>query len=119
MGHMSYKKMILTYCIDIDNTICYTKDRDYTNSKPILSRIDHINHLYDNGSIIKYFTARGMGRFNDSRKRASNEFYKLTQNQLASWGCKYHSLILGKPSADFYIDDKNLNFLEFFHENSK
>jgi hypothetical protein len=111
--------MTSTYCIDIDNTICYTIDKDYRNSKPILSRIDYINNLYDNGNIIKYFTARGMGRFDGHREMVYNEFYELTQNQLSSWGCRYQDLILGKPSADFYIDDKNLNLMEFFNESSK
>jgi hypothetical protein len=110
--------MISIYCIDIDNTICHTIGSDYVNAEPVYSRIDSINRLYDNGNTIKYFTARGMGRFNDCSQLANNEFYQLTQNQLISWGCKYHSLILGKPSADFYIDDKNLNLLEFFHESS-
>jgi hypothetical protein len=64
---MYYKKMTSTYCIDIDNTICYTADKNYSNSKPIFSRIDYINNLYDNGNIIKYFTARGMGRFDGHR----------------------------------------------------
>ena len=26
--------------------------------------------------------------------------------QLDIWGCKYHELVLGKPSADYYIDEK-------------
>jgi hypothetical protein len=111
--------MISTYCIDIDNTICYTTDKDYRNSKPIFSRIDYINNLYDSGNIIKYFTARGMGRFDGHIEMAYNEFYELTKSQLSSWGCRYQALILGKPSADFYIDDKNLNLMEFFNESSK
>lgn len=111
--------MTLTYCIDIDKTICYSKQSgDYFNSIPINSRIQHINNLYDNGNIIKYFTARGMGRFKDNAQKSYDMFYELTKNQLISWGCKYHILILGKPSADFYIDDKNINIMEFFNENS-
>jgi len=30
------------------------------------------------------------------------------------WGCKYHQLFLGKPSGDFYIDDKGINDTDFF-----
>lgn len=109
--------MTSTYCIDIDNTICITHDSDYFNSVPILSRITYINYLYNKGNIIKYFTARGMGGSNDHQNQAKEEFYDFTKKQLDSWGCKYHKLILGKPSADFYIDDKSLNLMEFFNEN--
>ena len=41
-------------------------------------------------------------------------FTDLTEQQLKDWGCKYHTLILGKPNADYYIDDKGVNSDEFF-----
>ena len=41
-------------------------------------------------------------------------FYAITQSQLDRWGCKYHDLILGKPSGDHYIDDKGISADEFF-----
>jgi hypothetical protein len=107
------------YCIDIDDTIC-KKTGDcqvckYESSIPILNHIKKINSLYDDGHIIKYFTARGMGRYNDDAKKASEKFYQLTKMQLNIWGCKYHELILGKPSADYYIDDKGINSNDFFN----
>ena len=36
--------------------------------------------------------------------------YKLTKKQLKNWNLKYHKLIMGKPSYDVFIDDKNLEF---------
>ena len=36
--------------------------------------------------------------------------YKLTKKQLKKWNLKYHKLIMGKPSYDVLVDDKNLNF---------
>jgi len=41
------------------------------------------------------------------------DFYELTKGQLASWGIKYHSLQLGKPAADYYVDDKAVNSEDF------
>ena len=105
--------MSKTYVIDIDGTIC-DNDGNYEISIPKLDRIAKINALYDKGHTIKYFTARGMGRYN-SRILAHREFYDLTYNQLKSWGCKFHELILGKPSGDIYIDDKGMNANEFFN----
>jgi hypothetical protein len=30
----------------------------------------------------------------------------MTEQQLQDWGCKYHSLWMGKPSYDVWVDDK-------------
>jgi hypothetical protein len=107
----------MQYVIDIDGTICENGDCSsckYEGSSPLLDRIDKINKLYDDGHTIKYFTARGMGRYKDDVNKAKEKFYKLTKMQLDLWGCKYHDLILGKPSGDVYIDDKGINSNEFF-----
>ena len=105
------------YCVDIDGTICekpHHNDGDYTSSQPLNDRIEKINNLYDDGNYIIYLTARGMGRHKNSRMLAHKNFYDLTYNQLISWGCKFHELHLGKPAADYYIDDKGVNVNEFF-----
>ena len=110
----------MKYIVDIDGTICdkpdgVHNDDDYSKSVPMMDRIEKINKLYDEGHTIVYLTARGMGRFDDNSDLAENMFYSLTANQLNEWGCKYHKLMLGKPSGDFYIDDKGINSNEFFN----
>lgn len=108
--------MSKVYVIDIDDTICKRLNgSDYEASIPIMNRISQINKLYDDGNIIKYFTARGMGRYNDDVRLAKSKFYDITEIQLKAWGCKYHKLILGKPSADYYIDDKAIKDYDFFN----
>jgi hypothetical protein len=111
--------MLKTYVIDIDGTICdkplCREDGDYETSIPKLERIEKINALYDEGHRIKYFTARGMGRYSDDAGKAKEKFYNLTHQQLTVWGCKFHELILGKPSGDIYIDDKGVNASDFFN----
>jgi glycerol-3-phosphate cytidylyltransferase len=37
----------------------------------------------------------------------------LTESQIKRWGIRYTKLILGKPSFDFFIDDKNEKIEEF------
>ena len=108
----------MKYVIDIDGTICNTKSGDYNNSSPIKKRIDLINSLYEAGDIIVYFTARGMGSNKNDRAIAIEKWFDFTKKQLDSWGAKYNELILGKPSADFYIDDKNISLIDFFTENN-
>tara|TARA_B110000027_G_C16082109_1_gene284124 strand:- start:313 stop:669 length:357 start_codon:yes stop_codon:yes gene_type:complete len=97
-------------CFDLDNVICKTKKNNYHQSKPIKKNINFINFLYDEGHTIKIFTARGMGRSNQNMKLAKKKFAVFTKNQLKKWNIKYHKLILGKPSYDIFVDDKNLGF---------
>ncbi|KKL26987.1 hypothetical protein LCGC14_2389730, partial [marine sediment metagenome] len=35
-----------------------------------------------------------------------------TEEQMNKWGVKYHELIMGKPEADFFIDDKGVTLDE-------
>jgi hypothetical protein len=102
------KKKIL--CFDIDNVICKTEGNNYKNSKPIKKTIALINTLYFHGFFIKIFTARFMGRNNENIFKAKKEGFDFTKNQLKRWGLKYNKLIFGKPSYDFFIDDKSLNY---------
>ncbi len=66
--------------------------------------------LYEQGHIIKIFTARYMGRSNENIKIAEKKALKITLKQLKNWKVKYDKLIFGKSSFDVYIDDKNINF---------
>ena len=105
----------MKYVFDIDETICTkTKDGTYTDCEPIQSRIDFVNELFDDGHTITFQTARGMGRTNNNQRKAVALFYDLTEYFLEVWGVKYHSLFLGKPSGDIYIDDKGINDKDFF-----
>ena len=108
------------YCIDIDGTICTpTVGRDYHKAEPWQDRIKVLNKLYDEGNYIIYFTARAMGRFADlphsvASVKAKEVLFELTRQQLEEWGVKYHELIMGKPHADFFIDDKGIKDEDFF-----
>jgi hypothetical protein len=104
----------MIYVFDIDGTICLNVESDYEASRPIQSRIDKINDLYDAGHTIIFQTARGMGRSGNSFAFAHAKFFKFTKKQLDNWGVKYHSLFLGKPAADIYVDDKGINDNDFF-----
>ena len=97
----------MKYVIDIDGTICTTKNGDYKNSKPLKSRIAKINKLYwKEGNEITYFTARGYETGKDWRK--------LTEQQFKKWEVMYDNLIFGKPHGDVYIDDRAINDKNFF-----
>ena len=103
-------KKKITFCFDIDNTICKTSLSKYNSSKPDKNAIEMINKLYEKGHIIKINTARYMGRNKDDIKKSNKQGYKKTFNQLKKWGLKFHKLFLNKPSSDIYIDDKSYGY---------
>ena len=96
---------IKTYCFDIDGTICTNTWGDYENAEVITKTVEQINYLHKKGNKIILFTARGT--------TTNINWRELTENQLKKWGVKYHDLKLGKPEADFYIDDKGLSLGEW------
>lgn len=90
----------MIYCFDIDGTICRTEETDYLTSVPYRDTINIINNLYSKGDYIKIYTARG--------SHSGKDWKDFTKRQLDKWGVKYHELIMGKPHADLYIDDRSM-----------
>ena len=86
------------FVFDIDGTICTNTYGEYEKAEPFTNRIKIVNHLYDKGNTIKYFTARGSS--------TGIDWHDITAKQLDEWDAKYHELLLGKPEGDIYIDDK-------------
>lgn len=94
----------MIFCFDIDGTLCDTEGSDYINSVPRQDIIDEVNRLFSEGHYIKIFTARGATSGMDLRA--------ITASQLRWWGVNYHELIMGKPHADVFVDDKVVNLEE-------
>lgn len=103
--------------VDIDGTLCESSDgSDYGNVKPITAVINMVNKCYDAGYYVTIFTARGMNRFNSDKLACEYHFAEITKVWLAQHTVKYNELIFGKPSADFYIDDKGIRPDEFLRQ---
>lgn len=99
----------MNYCIDIDDTILFSelKDGKYYLKKPNLPLIEIINELFDAGHIIVLHTGRHWNHL------------ELTKKQLLVHNVKYTTLVMGKPVADVYIDDKGMRPEEFIDEYRK
>ena len=95
----------MRYCFDIDGTIC-TTDCHYKDSEPYQSVIDWINKKYDEGHQITLFTSRGTS--------SGEDWSSFTLQQVKDWGIKFHSLKLGKPAYDLFIDDRAINNEEWY-----
>ena len=95
----------MRYAFDIDNTLVRTVGNDYPNSTPIQHRIDRVNSLFDEGHTIYLFTARGMA--------SGKDYLELTTKQMQDFGVKHHRIIMGKPDADLFVDDKAISVDEW------
>jgi len=86
----------MKYVVDIDDTLLYSdyEDGSYVLKSANIPLIDKINKLYEKGNEIILYTGRHWNHL------------KVTIQQLKEYGVMYHSLIMGKPVGDFYIDDK-------------
>jgi D-sedoheptulose 7-phosphate isomerase len=99
------------YCFDLDGTLCTNTFGNYQSAIPLQESIRKVNYLYSQGHTIKIYTARGSG--------SGQDWGKQTELQLSDWGVLYHELILGKPEADVYIDDRSINMSDWFIEEIK
>ena len=91
----------MTYCFDIDGTLCSNTEGAYEKAEPWPHAIAKVNALHGAGHRVILFTARGSTTGIDWRA--------LTEKQMKEWGVRYHELFLGKPTADVYVDDKAVN----------
>lgn len=88
----------LRYSIDIDGVLFHSS-HDSDVVQPIEENIKRVRRLYAEGHKITLYTSRPPY----SKRR--------TIRQLNIHGVPYHSLVLGKPYADVYIDDKAESFI--------
>lgn len=98
-------KSTKTICFDIDGTLIYDL---YTNPIPIEKNVKFCNQAYMNGHTIILHTARGMLSNNGDMDRieALRPYIVETLSKLK---ILYHDLVLMKPYADLYIDDKAIS----------
>jgi len=95
----------MIYCFDIDGTLCNDTQGNYPEATPHLEVISKLNKLYDTGHTIVLHTARG--------STTGIDWLKLTEDQLKAWNVKYHRLVMGRPGADVYVDDKCIHVSEW------
>ena len=90
------------FCFDIDGVIAsITPNAEYNKAMPIKENIKIINKLFDNENKIILFTARG--------SKTGIDWRQTTESEMKEWGVRYDELKFGKPSADYYVDDKMLS----------
>ena len=115
---MNIKRLI----VDLDNTISYTIEGDYVNSKPIEQTINMLRKYHNDGWEIVINSSRNMRTY-DANVGKINIY---TLPNIISWLNKYNvpydEIIVGKPWCGydgFYIDDKAIRPSEFHSMNEK
>lgn len=94
------------FCFDLDMTLVYDL---FKNPRPIQKNVDYCNYLYNNGAKIIIHTARGMLSKNRDTDIIRSTIVPEIEKILKDCGIKYDELIIGKPYADYYIDDKAIS----------
>lgn len=89
-----------TICFDLDGTLCTNTGGSYEDAEPFSWAIKRVNRLAKAGHRIVIFTARG--------SKTGIDWTSLTRGQLERWNVHYDELVLGKPSADVYVDDRTV-----------
>lgn len=93
------------FCFDIDGVLTIETDgHNYERRSPNMEMIACVNDLHTQGHTIILQSARW--------KKDEN----ITEVWLRKHAVQYDSLILGKPKADYYIDDKMLPMEDLLSE---
>ena len=112
---MKYEKRLV---VDFDDTLFFTKNRDWENAEPNLELIEKINGLYEEGWRVDIFTARGSISC-DSREQAKEKYLNGMLRLLEKYNVMYHEISFEKPLAAYYIDDKSITPEEFIKKDFK
>ena len=109
---MSNNKII----IDLDDTICSTKNGDYENSIPKEKVIKKIKEYKNLGFEIIIYTSRNMRTFKGNVDLIKANTLPIIIKWLEKFDVPYDQIIVGKPwpsFGGFYVDDKAIRPDEF------
>jgi capsule biosynthesis phosphatase len=102
-----------TIVFDVDDTILTTENRDYENSLPKREVIAGMRAMKDAGWTIVLNTARGMGRSYGDIERVRQEVIEEIEKFCTKFDVPYDTILVGKPWAAYYVDDKALTPAQF------
>lgn len=109
----NYPKSIV---VDIDDTLSFTLNRDWTNAVPNQPLIDKLNKMYDDGWDVFIVTARG-NLSCSTREEAEEKYRPIIEKWMSDHGVKYTAISFQKILASYYIDDKGIKPDDFLAMN--
>lgn len=108
--------------MDLDETICETKDSNYAESMPVLGIIERLQEYKEAGFDIVIYTSRNVRTFEGNLGKISAHTLPIIIDWLRKHQVPYDEIYVGKPwcgHEGFYVDDKAIRpkeFLENSHE---
>jgi len=84
----------------------------YDQCEPVSRVVEFIKSRYAEGHYIIIMSDRGVKEAKGNSYLANRLHAETSLRQLRANGIAYHEIWLGKPYADFYIDDKAVNALD-------
>ena len=102
--------------IDLDDTICSTKNGDYENSIPKEKVIKKIKDYKNLGFEIVIYTSRNMRTYKGNVDLIKANTLPIIIRWLEKFDVPYDQIIIGKPwpsYGGFYVDDKAIRPDEF------
>ena len=105
----------MRYCFDLDGTLCHNKKEGetYKDVLPIDGAWDFLKELKRKGHYIIIYTARNMATYDGCIGKIIKHQLPIIQEWLKKYDMPYDELIVGKPNADYFIDDKGVKFENF------
>ena len=100
-----------TYCFDIDGVV-FQISEGYEEYVVIQETFNFINKVKAEGSKVVLYTARKMKTHQGCLGRINKDIVEETLYQLRVNDIFYDEIYFGKPAADYYIDDKAINFYD-------
>ena len=104
--------------IDLDDTICSTKNGDYVNSIPKEKVIKKIKEYKNLGFEIIIYTSRNMRTYKGNVDLIKAKTLPIIVKWLEKFDVPYDQIIVGKPwpsFGGFYVDDKAIRPDEFIN----
>ncbi len=88
-----------TICVDIDGVLAVPRaDLKYAECSPVPGAVEALRRLKEKGYLIVLFTGRHFNRLEETR------------HWLNSHGFPHDHIVMGKPTARYYIDDRGITF---------
>lgn len=104
--------------VDVDDTISYTTNGEYHNSKPNVDLIKKLQKYKNIGFEIILYTSRNMRTYEGNIGKINANTLPLLIGWLDEHNIPYDEIIVGKPWCGFdgfYVDDKAIRPQEFMN----
>lgn len=104
--------------IDLDDTLSYTINGDYKNSKPVLPVIEKLREYKEKGFQIVIYSSRQMRTYNGQVGLINIHTLPNIIDWLKKNDVPFDEIIVGKPWCGFdgwYVDDKAIRPSEFLN----